>query len=39
MHSTDADDPQAGLGPIAQTLQPIRAQLVLAALLLSLIHI
>lgn len=33
MHSTDADDPQAGLGPIAQTLQPIRAQLVLAALL------
>ena len=33
MHSTDADDPQAGPGPIAQTLQPIRAQLVLAALL------
>ena len=33
MHSTEADDAQAGPGPIAQTLQPIRAQLVLAALL------
>lgn len=33
MHSPEADDAQAGPGPIAQTLQPIRAQLVLAALL------